>query len=348
MENQNINLIENENKSIKSKLLTWVATILLGALVGVGAFLSTFSPRYQKSSAYSIDLSTESITFSVDELNNNRFQYLANQVNSLSNGSVFANSYITYNSFTFNFDEFEKNDYLSFYSSSNETYIYLGLDFTGTVSDYGYGQFIYESLEYSFTDSMILYGEWFVNNIQEPKSVTLTASELNNNHYVYLAEQLSLLDEYDIILLQDSYIVYNGEQFDFNELASDFVGFDNGSYGIWFNFDNEHTGEFSLEDTYNSFSDSITIYSDWIVDNLYAPNSPSTWLDDIIALLTGGIVGLSGGIGSGVSTFVGDIFISNNALSVMGGMIVVFAGISLAIGLCRWVMIFLTSLGAKK
>lgn len=73
-----------------------------------------------------------------------------------------------------------------------------------------------------------------------------------------------------------------------------------------------------------------------------------SWLQEIVSLLTGGIVGIAGGVGTGVSTLVGDIFISNGALSTFGGVLVVFAGVSLAIGLCRWVMNFLTSLGAKK
>lgn len=75
-------------------------------------------------------------------------------------------------------------------------------------------------------------------------------------------------------------------------------------------------------------------------------------LSEIVQLLTGGITGVAGGIGSGVSTLVSDIFIDSTGdthkLSVFGGVIVVFAGVSLAIGLCRWVMNFLTSLGAKK
>ena len=75
-------------------------------------------------------------------------------------------------------------------------------------------------------------------------------------------------------------------------------------------------------------------------------------LTEIISLLTGGITGVASGVGNGVSTLVTDIFITTNegaqSLSVFGGVIVVFAGVSLAIGLCRWVMNFLTSLGAKK
>jgi len=79
----------------------------------------------------------------------------------------------------------------------------------------------------------------------------------------------------------------------------------------------------------------------------------SSILTEIVQLLTGGITGVASGIGQGVSNLVSDIFITTGAndaksLSVFGGIVVVFAGVSLAIGLCRWVMNFLTSLGAKK
>lgn len=75
-------------------------------------------------------------------------------------------------------------------------------------------------------------------------------------------------------------------------------------------------------------------------------------LSEIVSILTGGITGVASGVGQGVSTLVSEIFITTSgdtkSLSVFGGVIVVFSGISLAIGLCRWVMNFLTSLGAKK
>lgn len=78
-------------------------------------------------------------------------------------------------------------------------------------------------------------------------------------------------------------------------------------------------------------------------------------LNEIIQLLVGGITGIASGIGTGVSTLVQDIFLTGAgttenpfALSVFGAVIAVFAGISLAVGLSRWVMNFLTSLGAKK
>lgn len=77
-------------------------------------------------------------------------------------------------------------------------------------------------------------------------------------------------------------------------------------------------------------------------------------LTEIISLLVGGITGVAQGVGQGVSTLVQDIFLTGSgteaspyALSVFGGVVIIFAGISLAIGLCRWVMSFVTSLGAR-
>lgn len=78
----------------------------------------------------------------------------------------------------------------------------------------------------------------------------------------------------------------------------------------------------------------------------------SALLVEIIQLLVGGISGVATGIGSGLSELARAIFISIGEsgaqnLSVFGGLIVIFAGISLAIGLSRWVVNFVTSLGAR-
>lgn len=77
-------------------------------------------------------------------------------------------------------------------------------------------------------------------------------------------------------------------------------------------------------------------------------------LSEIIQLLVSGITGVAQGVGQGVSSLVQQIFLSGSGttespytLSTFGGVIIVFAGISLAIGLCRWVMSFVTSLGAR-
>lgn len=75
-------------------------------------------------------------------------------------------------------------------------------------------------------------------------------------------------------------------------------------------------------------------------------------LTSIVELMVGGITGIAQGIGEGLSTLVQSIFLQGaeggaTELSVFGTMIIVFAGISLAIGLSRWVVQFLTSLGSR-
>lgn len=78
-------------------------------------------------------------------------------------------------------------------------------------------------------------------------------------------------------------------------------------------------------------------------------------LTQIIELMVGGITGIAKGIGSGLSELAQSIFLettgsgadATTTLSVFGSLIVIFAGISLAIGLSRWVVNFCTSLGAR-
>lgn len=72
-------------------------------------------------------------------------------------------------------------------------------------------------------------------------------------------------------------------------------------------------------------------------------------LQQIIAILVGGITGIAQGVGEGLTTLATSIFLGSEAgtLSVFGGLVVVFAGISLAIGLCRWVVDWVTSLGSR-
>lgn len=73
-------------------------------------------------------------------------------------------------------------------------------------------------------------------------------------------------------------------------------------------------------------------------------------LQEIISIIVGGISGIAEGVGSGLQTLVTSVFLESGAegaltLSTMGGLICVFAGIALAIGLCRWVVNWVTSLG---
>lgn len=76
----------------------------------------------------------------------------------------------------------------------------------------------------------------------------------------------------------------------------------------------------------------------------------SAVLQEIISILTGGITGMASGIGSGLTALVKNIFLVAGEggalqLSTFGGIVIVFAGIGLAVGLCRWVVNWVTSLG---
>lgn len=72
-------------------------------------------------------------------------------------------------------------------------------------------------------------------------------------------------------------------------------------------------------------------------------------LSEIITILVGGITGIAEGVGTGLSTLATAIFLTgegeSQTLSVFGVLVVVFAGIALAIGLCRFVVNWLTSFG---
>lgn len=72
---------------------------------------------------------------------------------------------------------------------------------------------------------------------------------------------------------------------------------------------------------------------------------------EIISILVAGISGLATGIGQGVQEMATALFIDTTgdttALSVFGGIVVVFAGVSLAVGLTLKVFNYITSLGNR-
>ena len=77
----------------------------------------------------------------------------------------------------------------------------------------------------------------------------------------------------------------------------------------------------------------------------------STVLQEIIHLLVSGITEYATGIGQGLNSLATSIFIDatgdTQKLTVFGGLIAIFAGIGLCVGLSRWVLNFCTSLGAR-
>lgn len=74
-------------------------------------------------------------------------------------------------------------------------------------------------------------------------------------------------------------------------------------------------------------------------------------LTEFIGLIGGGITTLAKSVGSGLNTAVKEMFLAVNetgavtGLSTFGGIIAVFAGVALAIGLTTKIFMFITSLG---
>lgn len=75
----------------------------------------------------------------------------------------------------------------------------------------------------------------------------------------------------------------------------------------------------------------------------------------IITILVSAFKPFAEGIGAGLSSLAQSIFLqtvgtgsdATTSLSVFGTLIIVFAAISLAIGLSRWVLQFVSSLGSR-
>lgn len=69
-------------------------------------------------------------------------------------------------------------------------------------------------------------------------------------------------------------------------------------------------------------------------------------LTEIIKYLTGGLTEMATGIGNGLNALVTNIFIDTSGdtkkLSVFGGVIVIFGGVALAVGLSRFIVSWLT------
>lgn len=77
----------------------------------------------------------------------------------------------------------------------------------------------------------------------------------------------------------------------------------------------------------------------------------TSFLTQAITLLTGGITGVASALGSGLSTLVQDLAVTGTGesatMSAFMSVVLIFGGISLAIGLGRWVVNLLTSLGQR-
>ena len=86
--------------------------------------------------------------------------------------------------------------------------------------------------------------------------------------------------------------------------------------------------------------------------NLLAAVSSSQILTEIVELLSGSLISLGNAIGKGLSSMVQSLFLDTSGdatkLSTFGTVIMIFAGISLAIGMTKWVTNFVGSFGKSR
>lgn len=70
-------------------------------------------------------------------------------------------------------------------------------------------------------------------------------------------------------------------------------------------------------------------------------------LKQIIEILTSGLTEFAKGIGSGINSFVTNVFTdaTGENLSVFGSVTIVFAGIALAVGLSKFIVNWVQGLG---
>lgn len=77
----------------------------------------------------------------------------------------------------------------------------------------------------------------------------------------------------------------------------------------------------------------------------------SSVLTEFIGLLVGGISSLAGGIGTGIQQYVTDLFLKTGengtitGLSTFGGVVAIFGGIALAVGLTTLIFNWVRSIG---
>lgn len=74
-------------------------------------------------------------------------------------------------------------------------------------------------------------------------------------------------------------------------------------------------------------------------------------ITELVGILTAGLVSMGQGIGSGIMAMINALFFTTTegttTLSVFAILIAVFAAISLAFALTRWVLNFITSWGNR-
>lgn len=213
-----------------------------------------------------------------------------------------------------------------------------------------------------------------INNVvydDENYTITLTADELNNytweNYYncmtsIYIEEEdVSIwglwlynsqpLETDDIGSNYASYI-YNSIRYNFNCYGSNFP-----SNTYKFYIENEDTEllnfEYSLTLDYTNWDSEYSNIKNAIELDIQANSTPSmsdflTILNNLVTLLTGGLINMGTGLGNGLNSIVTSLALDNGGMSIFLAVIGIFGGIALAVGLTRRIFSWIESLGARR
>lgn len=138
--------------------------------------------------------------------------------------------------------------------------------------------------------------------------------------------------------------------------------YDNGSTHMIFDSDTNtwsshvwtgYTGSFNASNIWSNGNDVYMTLANGTtyrlhIDRPYVSPYPNV-LAEMIALMTSGIAGIAEGIGANLSVLAESVMIdaTTGNLSAFGSLVVIMAGLALALHLCRWMVNFVSSLGRR-
>lgn len=323
------------------KLTNWLAALGFAAVCGC---MAVVNKQVKKADAYTVQKAQQSVTFSKEELNLCNYDYLFDY-----GLDQLQTSYIIYNNMTYNYKEYDiDNDYYIWQT----TQIQDGMIAFGQANPEGANAswYIYvpedeDFYNQSFDYGLTIYSSYFAEEMQ--KSITLSANQLNNNTYEYFSEQLT-----DYYVNENlGYIIYNNKVFICEGYSRDYLIYTytlNDDYNesiildtesnMWtYNvYDNQGTEEIDED---RPFIYSITIYSTYIADNLYAPFTDG---EDIIGGITSGL-GLISYIATAFLNGFTGLFWQNNTLTNFAMYSLIMLGIAITFSIIKLVLNILRS-----
>ena len=271
---------------------------------------------------------------------------------------------------------FDSFDFLNYYYDSSNLYFY----YEGYIAVFDFVNFTFD-----ISDDYITYCNYLIGNHFVYINRSYDGFYVDNNSYstgdYYFDEEYFFSDgtyfysrcgtedvDTDLIRLSTdgTYVVYDnaGSQAKyFTDCWSDgkYAYYDNGSTHMIFDTDTHtwsnhvwtgFTGSFSRSNVWSTGTEVYLTISNTTyylhVDRPYVSPYPNV-LAELVALLTSGITGIATGIGENLSVLAESVMIDANTgnLSAFGSLVVIMAGLALALHLCRWMVNFVTSLGRR-